>query len=125
MSFVESIQLTNFRSYASVALDGLPSGPVVLYGSNGVGENECAGGVVVPVARAAACAGRKNLRKSRSTTVSATASRGRSRRGCKARSASVNLGTGADSLAERRLVRINGEAAKSQAAMAEYLSCAG
>ncbi len=38
MAWIESLQLTNFRSYGTVALDGLPSGPVVLYGSNGAGK---------------------------------------------------------------------------------------
>lgn len=120
MSHVASLHLANFRSYERAGLGGLHAGPVVLYGPNG--------------------AGKTNILEALSLLTP-----GRGLRGAKvpeiqrcyvssdgqgwAVSAIVEtpygetkLGTGRDFSTDKRMIRINGETAKAQAALAEYLS---
>lgn len=121
MAFIYSLQLTNFRSYDSAAIDSLPCGPVVLYGLNGAGKTN------VLEALSFLTPGR-GLRGSkigeiqkqgtpRADTPWAVSAQAESAYG------PVRIGTGADAMTEKRLVRVNGEAAKSQAILSEYLSC--
>jgi DNA replication and repair protein RecF len=138
MAWIESLQLTNFRSYGSVALDGLPSGPVVLYGSNGAGKTNVLealsflspgrglrGAKVLEVQRKTPHpgplppgeGGTRTLVREGEGASWAVAAQVQTPYGA------IRLGTGRDPQSERRIVRINGEPAKSQAAMAEYMSC--
>jgi DNA replication and repair protein RecF len=121
MTFIESLHLTNFRSYGAVAIDGLKPGLIVLHGPNGAGKTN------VLEALSLLSPGR-GLRGAKTAEIQKRASdRAQQPWAVAAKVESpfgpANLGTGADPHVERRLVRVNGEAAKGQAALAEYLSC--
>ena len=119
MSHIASLTLTNFRSYERAAIENLPPGPVVLYGPNGAGKTNIleALSLLTPgrglrgakVGEIQRC----YLPNGQSWAVSAIA---------QTPYGATKLGTGRDPTTDKRLVRINGEAAKAQAALAEYLS---
>ncbi len=127
MAHIKSLQLTNFRSYEGAALDALPSGPIVLFGANGAGKTN------VLEALSLLTPG-KGLRGARSEEIQkhsksenpgllsgvlpwAVAAQVDTLYG------PARIGTGLDTRTGKRIVRINGEFAKSQAALSEYLSC--
>lgn len=121
MAFISSLQLSNFRCYDSAALDGLSSGPVVLYGANGAGKTNIlealsflAPGRGLRGAKVAEVQKRGASRTEAPWAVSALV---------ESAYGPARIGTGADAMAEKRLVRVNGAAAKSQAVLSEYLSC--
>lgn len=121
MTFVESLHLTNFRSYGTAAIDGLKPGLIVLHGPNGAGKTN------VLEALSLLSPGR-GLRGAKTMEIQKRASDRTQQPWAVAAKVDspfgpASLGTGADPHVERRLVRVNGEAAKGQAALAEYLSC--
>jgi DNA replication and repair protein RecF len=118
MSYVSSLKLRNFRCYEQAALAGLGPGLVVLHGPNGAGKTN------VLEALSVLSPGR-GLRGVRATEMQ-----------CKARGESwavsaqvqngygdIRLGTGLDPHTEKRIVRINGETAKSQGALSDHIAC--
>lgn len=121
---VERLTLTNFRCYAHLRIDVAP-GPVVLTGQNGAGKTNLLEAVSYLVPG-------RGLRRAKLSDVTrsceggedtgwAVAARVRSNFG------SVDLGTGLEQRSasggrEQRVVRVDGEAAKSQASLAEHMS---
>lgn len=119
---VTRLTLTDFRNYGAARLD-LDTGPVVLTGPNGAGKTN----LLEAVSFLSPGRGLRNAKLSEidrhgpgvppgSTRGWAVAATAETRRG------PVRLGTGREpETGERRLVRIEGEPAKSQAALVERL----
>jgi DNA replication and repair protein RecF len=116
---VARITLTDFRSYASARLEVAPA-PVVLTGPNGAGKTNLLEAISF-------LAPGRGLRRAKLSEVD--------RRGCSrpwtlsivlaTQDGSIQIGTGRDATSEsgeRRLVRIDGAAAKSQASLAGLAS---
>ena len=118
MAFIKSLHLANFRSYESTALDGLPSGPVVLYGANGAGKTNVleALSLLSPGRglRGARLGEMQRRDEPESWTISAAA---------QTQYGPVRIGTGWDQSRDKKIIRINGEPAKSQTQLSEWLSC--
>jgi DNA replication and repair protein RecF len=120
MGFISAIQLSHFRSYESVQIADLARGPVVLCGPNGAGKTNVLEAVsLLTPGRGMRGAKMAEMQKRdagpmQGWAVSAVAdtSYGPAR-----------IGVGRDALADKRVVRINGQPAKSQAVLGEYLSC--
>lgn len=145
MSHIASLNLANFRSYESAALDGLRAGPVVLSGPNGAGKTNILealslltpgrglrGAKVTEIQR---CYLPPHPPATRTPSPHGGEGRGEGAaiegEGIQAWAVSAvaqtqygetKLGTGRDPQTDKRIVRVNGEAAKAQAALAEYLS---
>lgn len=119
MSFVTELQLTGFRCYESARLDAMAAGPVVLYGPNGAGKTNVLEAVSLLSpgrglrgAKIAEIQNRKCENAPWSISARVETLYGETR-----------IGTGRDPAKDARLVRINGEAARGQNMLAEYLSC--
>ena len=121
MVWVQKLQLMNFRCYEGARLDNLSSGPVVLYGANGAGKTNILEAVSLLSPgrglRGAKISEIQKIGSSRETQPWAISSVVETSYG------PVRVGTGAEADKERRQVRINGEAAKGQRLLAEYLAC--
>lgn len=119
MSFIESLKLRNFRCYDYVALDSLSSGLVVLYGVNGAGKTNILEAVsLLAPGRGLRGARVRDIQKQNDAPQSwAVSARIDNKYG------STTIGTGVKPQTEKRVVRINGENAKSQSALSEYLAC--
>lgn len=120
MAFIRSLQLHSFRCYDSVHLDGLPSGPVVLTGPNGAGKTN----VLEAVSLLSPGRGIRGARISEMQRRDASAAWAVSAE-AETPFGATRIGTGLDanSMTEKRIVRINGETVKAQTALAEYLAC--
>lgn len=120
MGFISAIQLSHFRSYESVQVADLARGPVVLCGPNGAGKTNVLEAVSLLTPgrgmRGAKMAEmqRRDSGPMQSWAVSAVA---------ETSYGPARIGVGRDALSDKRVVRINGQAAKSQALLGEYLSC--
>jgi len=127
--YLSQITLNYFRSYAQVRLDNLQSGLVVLHGANGSGKTNMLEAVSLLTAgrglRGAKnediqnrSAGKRDLQASRAPyqpwSVSARLQHAYG---------SVQLGTGMDVQTGKRLVRIDGQNARAQNVLSDYLSC--
>ncbi len=117
------IKLHNFRCYEMVALKDLSSGLIVLSGVNGAGKTNILEAVsLLSPGRGLRGARIMEIQKSDSDMPWAVSGLIKSLYGDE-----VRLGTGLDpnsrSGSEKRTVRINGNSAKSQAALGDYLSC--
>jgi DNA replication and repair protein RecF len=123
MSIVETLKLHNFRCYSSATLHDLQSGLIVLWGANGVGKTNIleALSLFAPGRglRTARVGDMQNNAVAEPWAVSAIM---RSEYGDE-----VRIGTGLDPNSqtgrEKRTVRINGKAVRSQAALAKHLAC--
>ncbi|MCB9990530.1 MAG: DNA replication/repair protein RecF [Rhodospirillales bacterium] len=120
MSWVREIQLTNFRCYAQARLGDLAAGPVILYGPNGAGKTN----VLEAVSYLAPGRGMRGAkmteiqRRAEETDPWSIAAKVETPYG------ETRIGTGCDPVRDsKRIVRINGAAAKGQNALGEYLSC--
>ena len=118
MLFIASLKLQNFRCYNQAEIRDVADGLIVLHGTNGAGKTN------VLEALSLLSPGR-GLRGAKAMEIQC-------RDGGKpwAVSASletaygpVQLGTGLDAQAEKRIIRINGENVKGQAALAQHLAC--
>lgn len=140
MAYITSLYLTNFRSYESAAMDRLPQGPVVLYGPNGAGKTNILealslltpgrglrGAKVGEIQRCYLPPHPNPLSRGEREAIHRRADEG----GIAAWAVSAiaetpygetKLGTGRDPATDKRVIRINGETAKAQSALAEYLS---
>jgi DNA replication and repair protein RecF len=118
MIFLQTLKLYNFRCYAQASLEALSSGLIVLYGANGAGKTNVLEAVSLlspgKGLRGAATLEMQNKAQGTPWAVSAA---------LHTPYAPVQIGTGLDPASEKRLIRINGETAKSQGALAEHLSC--
>lgn len=118
MSFIRSLHLQNFRSYAAARLDGIAPTLVVLTGPNGAGKTN----VLEAVSLLTPGRGIRNAAQDEILC--------RAARDGWAVSAAVDvqgaqnqIGTAWDTTGGKRTVRINGAAAKSQIALSDYVSC--
>jgi DNA replication and repair protein RecF len=118
MTFIKSLQLTDFRCYGGARLDNLAPGAVVLYGPNGAGKTNMLEAVsLLSPGRGLRGASAAEIQKQGAETAWAVASVAETLYG------ETRIGTGRDPATDKRIVRINGETAKSQSALSEYLSC--
>ena len=120
MAFIRSLQLTHFRCYETARLEGLTSGPVVLTGPNGAGKTNVLEAVsLLSPGRGLRGAKVSEMQRRDGDKPWALSAEAETRYG------DVRIGTGLDinSTTEKRIVRINGETAKAQTALAEYLAC--
>lgn len=119
MGFVETLKLHNFRCYDQAQLKELRSGLIVLHGPNGAGKTNVLEALsILSPGRGLRSA---KVTEIQSTTpdstpwaVSATITNNYG---------SVQVGTGLDPAKGKRLIRINGENARGQSALAEHLAC--
>ncbi len=120
MAFIRSLQLHAFRCYDSVRLDGLPSGPVVLTGPNGAGKTNVLEAVsLLSPGRGIRGAKISEMQQRDANAAWAVSAEAETPFGA------TRIGTGLDanSMTEKRIVRINGDTVKAQTALAEYLAC--
>lgn len=121
MVYLKSLQLSSFRNYSSSNLSDIPSGPVVLCGANGAGKTN----VLEAISFLSPGRGLRTAKISEvqnretETTVTPWSVSALIESPC----GPVRIGTGRDGMDDKRMIRINGEAARGgQAAMTEYLS---
>ncbi|MBL4805134.1 MAG: AAA family ATPase, partial [Alphaproteobacteria bacterium] len=117
MSQITTLKLHNFRCYQEAELKDLEAGLVVLYGPNGAGKTNIleALSLLVP---GRGLRGAKMMEiqcqdSGQPWAVSAS---------LQAPYGPVQLGTGLDAKTEKRVIRINGENARGQSALAEHLA---
>lgn len=118
MSYLRSLFLSNFRCYGAARLDDLSSGLIVLYGANGAGKTNVLEAVSL-LSPGRGLRGAKVM-EIQSTYVRepwAVAGELASDYG------PVKLGTGLDAQTEKRVIRINGQNARGQSALAEHIAC--
>lgn len=118
MSWVERLKLHNFRCYQSAAFDDLANGLIVLHGPNGAGKTNILEALSI-LSPGRGLRGAKILdmqcnQTGQAWAVSASVTNNYG---------SVQLGTGLESEKQKRIVRINGENARGQNALAEHMSC--
>lgn len=117
MSFVQTLLLHNIRCYASVRMDDIQPGLIVLCGPNGAGKTNILESVsLLTPGRGLRNAGNEEIQNRDAATAWAISAQ------VETGGATVQIGTGADTVTGKRNVRINGVAAKSQAALSDYLS---
>lgn len=118
MPFVQTLKLGNFRSYETASLQGLARGMVVLYGPNGAGKTNILEALsLLSPGRGLRGAGALEMQRVNGPEAWGVFAELGGPGGPNA------IGTGLDPRTEKRSVRINGVAARSQNALAEYLSC--
>lgn len=121
MAYIQSLQLHHFRNYVAAELAGLSAGPVVLCGANGAGKTNILEAVSflspgrgLRTARIMELQSRETVDIAGPWSISALV---------ESAYGPVRIGTGRDVQDDKRLIRINGDAAKGgQSAMTEYLS---
>ncbi|HIF25967.1 MAG TPA: DNA replication/repair protein RecF [Micavibrio sp.] len=119
MSYLKSLTLTHFRCYEQARLEGLASAPVVLHGVNGAGKTN----VLEAVSLLSPGRGMRNAKITEIQNVDMPDAAWSVAAKAETPYGEAQIGTGRDPVKDKRLVRINGEAAKGQNALAEYLSC--
>ncbi len=118
MSYLLSLKLHNFRCYEQAALGDLGSGLIVLHGPNGAGKTNVLEAVsFLSPGRGLRGAKVMEMQCRDAGEPWAVAAQVETKHGA------VRLGTGLDAQTEKRTIRINGENAKSQSALADYVSC--
>lgn len=126
MTFLQSLKLHNFRSYEQAQMSGLENGLVVLTGANGAGKTNVLEAVSL-------LSPGKGLRGAKAQEIQKR-EEGRAKKkeiqngwaisaDIHAGFGPVKIGTGLDDRGEKRVVRIDGQAMRSQNALAEYVSC--
>jgi DNA replication and repair protein RecF len=116
---ISSLTLTAFRNYEQARLDGLSAGFIFLTGPNGAGKTN----ILEAISLLTPGRGLRNAdlptiqSRDYTSTPWAVSAQVRGDYG------SVTLGTGRDPQKQKRAVRIQGVPAKSQADLAEYVSC--
>ena len=116
--YLSTVMLSNFRSYDQVRLENLSSGLIVLYGPNGAGKTNVleAVSMLVP-GRGMRGAKNEEIQKcaaQQGWAVSGTAQQ---------EFGEVRLGTGLDVASGKRAIRIDGQSARGQNALADYMAC--
>ena len=118
MSFVQTLQLHNFRSYDSAKMEELHSGLIVLCGPNGAGKTNVLEAVsLLTPGRGLRSAANEEIQKKDASQAWAIASN------VETGGANVQIGTGLDASANKRAVKINGVTVKTQMALSDYMSC--
>ncbi|MEZ5814481.1 MAG: DNA replication/repair protein RecF [Alphaproteobacteria bacterium] len=118
MTFISNLKLHNFRCYSAVALEGLSSGLIVLHGANGAGKTNALEAVSL-LSPGRGLRGAKNIEIQCQSEGKPWAVAARVETGY----GTMRLGTGLDAASEKRVVRVNGENARGQNALAEHLAC--
>ncbi len=118
MSYLSTLNLHNFRCYADAALGDLSTGLIVLHGPNGAGKTNVLEAVSL-LSPGRGLRGAKNIEIQCQSQPKAWAV------ACTLQTSygPVKLGTGMDAQTEKRLIRINGENARGQNALAEHVAC--
>jgi DNA replication and repair protein RecF len=118
MSHIASLKLHQFRSYAQARLETLAPGFVVLCGPNGAGKTNILEAVSL-------LAPGRGLRGAKMLEIQAQGAAAPWAVSAEIETAygRVQIGTGLDPKTERRLVRLNGEAQRGQARLADYFAC--
>ena len=118
MTFIASLKLHNFRCYQQSALEDLSSGLIVLHGPNGAGKTNVLEAVsLLSPGRGLRGARNIEVQCQRAGDPWAVAASVQTAYG------PVQLGTGLDAATEKRRVRVNGENARGQNALAEHVAC--
>jgi DNA replication and repair protein RecF len=118
MAYVSSLKLHNFRCYSDARLDSLSPGFVVLAGPNGAGKTNVLEAVsLLSPGRGLRTAKILEIQCRAAGAPWAVSSTITDKNG------SVQIGTGLDPQAEKRVIRINSEAVRGQAVLSDYLSC--
>jgi len=118
VSFLTALSLTNFRCYEQQKLDGLLQHPVVLFGANGAGKTNILEAIsLLTPGRGLRSIKPPEAQKNDAAQPWAIAAKIDTGFG------NVQLGTGLDPHNEKRIIRINGQNAKSQSALADHLAC--
>ncbi len=118
MSYLKSLTLQNFRSYSEANLQGLASGFIVLTGPNGAGKTNILEAVsLLSPGKGLRNADLDDIQKQDAELPWVVSAKAETIYG------EIPLGTGRDPSKKRRVIRIKGEAAKSQADLADYISC--
>ena len=118
MSYLRSLTLTGFRCYAAARLDDLSSGLIVLYGPNGAGKTNVLEAVsMLSPGRGLRGARVMEMQGRESDSPWAVAGEVETAYG------SVRLGTGLDAETEKRVIRVDGQNARGQNALAEHVAC--
>lgn len=122
MSFIRDITLQQFRCYETASLRDLTRGAVVLYGANGAGKTNVLEAVsLLAPGRGMRGAKVPEIQNSGETENDAPWSVAAN---IETRYGETRIGVGRDpQKPNKRLIRINGENASSQAMLGEYLSC--
>ena len=119
MSALSHLRLKNFRSYTDMALSGLSPDFVVLTGANGAGKTNLLEAVSLfspgkGMRSADFCDFQNRNVTDAPWSLSCVVS---------TQYGDIRMGTGRDPVKEKRVVHIQGEVAKSQTQLAEYLAC--
>lgn len=119
MAFLKTLSLSQFRSYTSARLDDLGAGFVILTGPNGAGKTNILEAVSLlspgrGLRGAEMSAWQNREHADHPWAISAVV---------ETDYGPIPVGTGRDPVKDKRIIRIKGETAKGQAALAEYLSC--
>jgi len=119
MSYIESIRLNYFRNYETATLENIEGGFVVLTGENGAGKTNLLEAVSY-------MSPGRGLRQAKVVDLQngqcpdqywAVAANVKTSFG------DIKIGSGRNPKTDKRLIKVQGEAVRSQAALAEYLSC--
>lgn len=118
MSYLSHLNLHNFRCYADAGLTDLSKNMLVLHGPNGAGKTNVLEAVSL-LSPGRGLRGAKNIEiqcqsQPAAWAVAAT---------LQTPYGPVKLGTGLEPQTEKRLIRINGENARGQNALAEHVAC--
>lgn len=141
MSYISQLSLTEFRCYAAARMAEVQSGLVVLYGANGAGKTN----VLEAISLLSPGRGLRGAKvREMQRNILSSASPPQSSRPIGGEEVSplerglspwaiassvmtnigvVKVGTGYDAIKDKRIVRVNGETAKAQTALTDYLSC--
>jgi len=122
MSYLRSLNLSNFRCYGAARLDDLSSGLIVLYGANGAGKTNVLEAVsLLSPGRGLRGAKVMEIQSQYSGNPWAVAGELTTDYG------PIKLGTGLDVDSkegrEKRVIRVNGQNVRGQNALAEHVAC--
>ena len=122
MSYLRSLSLSNFRCYKSVRLDDISQNLITLHGANGAGKTNILEAISL-LSPGRGLRGSKVLdiqnQQAGQTLEDAWAVAGE----LTTEYGPIKLGTGLDVQNEKRIIRINGQNARGQTALAEHISC--
>lgn len=118
MSYLRSLNLTNFRCYGAARLDDLSSGLIVLHGANGAGKTNVLEAVSL-LSPGRGLRGAKVMEIQSQNHGEAWAVAGE----LATDYGPIKLGTGLDIETEKRVIRVNGQNVRGQNALAEHISC--
>lgn len=117
MGFITKLSLANFRCYEGARIEGVSSGLIVLYGANGAGKTNVLEAIsLLTPGRGLRNAALEDMQNKNTPQPFAIAAQ------VDTLGADIAIGTGLDPAEKKRAVRINGVNAKSQMALADYLS---